>query len=405
MISKIYRENRQYFLGGLFFVGLFFPLFGQSVNFGLHSRIISQLFLLLSVALGLINFKITIKTLITAALIFLYVVLIMFYSQGERQLDYLLSIIIDKDDYRASKLSLFVQTTFVPLLAGFVLSSYARDKRFLMGMTYASLAMSLVAIFVGLKYSHYWFGGGYQVSAEWKESAVFSSISMTILHLAGFIAALEYSRSSKSKKFLLVFALMNFVFIVIYQQRTAWVYVVFVVVYTSFRREYRANIWRSGFKFCVVLALIAIAIYIMGRLGFLNERLLKYASQMNSLDLFASRSNYFEFAWQGFLDTPMGHGWGEYSVNGPFRYPHNVILEALYELGVIGGSIIIALLAMMALSVKGLLSTRFGNSTVGLTMGLLFGYLLVFALKAGDLNSLNIQLALALLFANYRRVL
>ncbi len=371
---------------------------------GLHSRLIGQILLLAVSFLGIRQFKVSLTTIITASVIFLYVILILFHSQGEHQLDYLFSLIVDKNNYYASKLSIFIQVTLVPLVAGFILSNKARDRRFLEGMVYASLAMSVFAILIGVKYSEYWFTSSYQAVVDRKDEALFSSISMTILHLAGFISAIECIKLKKLKVCFFGFALTNFIFIVIYQQRTAWVYMILVLTYVFLSGNKGLKVGFRLLRFFTAMLLVVMVVMAMLYAGILNERIVNYAMQMNSMDLFSSRSGYFDFALTGFFEHPFGNGWGSYSINGPFIYPHNVVLESLYELGVIGGVLIVVLLIMMLLSIRGLLRDKcsiiFGiNSSVA--VGLLFGYLVFFSQKAGDINSLNIPLSLLLLLSTY----
>ena len=381
---------------------------GQSVNFGIHSRLLGQMLLVLAVVLGLGGFHVSKKAIFTASVIFIYIMVLLFHSQGEGQIESLLSLSTDKNNYYSSKLSLFFQMSFVPLIAGFLLSGKARDNYFLQGMVYAALMMSVIAILVGIKYSSYWFSADYQVVTEWREEAVFSSISMSILHLAGFISAVECARTKNNKYIFSSLAMINVIFIVVYQQRTAWVFMVLSLIYIFLNRQNGLRIGKRIVFLFTAIVFIALAVVAMGHVGLLNDRIMSYALQMVSPELFSSRSGYFEFAWQGFLDRPLGNGWASYSLNGPFRYPHNVVLESLYELGIVGGITIIILLIMMLLSTKGLLDCRFsGNPALGngVVMGLLFGYLILFSLKAGDINSLNMQLSLSLLFSSYRRAI
>ncbi|HEY3417155.1 MAG TPA: O-antigen ligase family protein, partial [Armatimonadota bacterium] len=106
-----------------------------------------------------------------------------------------------------------------------------------------------------------------------------------------------------------------------------------------------------------------------------------------SLESIGGRLQLFTEAAQGFLAHPFGQGLGSFALIEPFySYPHNIILEAGYELGILG---VVAVVAMYILVIRRcwqLWHSPPHRFLAGLVV-MVFGY----NLKAGDISSITFQ--------------
>lgn len=132
--------------------------------------------------------------------------------------------------------------------------------------------------------------------------------------------------------------------------------------------------------------------------------------------LTVSRIDIFIKGFSGFLRSPvLGHGTGAfgYDTTGIDQrvYPHNIILELLYENGVIAGAIICIILWLAFRSwrqaIKYADSYGLGIETIETVSmsGLIFTFVLLQVLKSGDINDARIMFFhCGLLFASYHCV-
>lgn len=98
----------------------------------------------------------------------------------------------------------------------------------------------------------------------------------------------------------------------------------------------------------------------------------------------AGRGPAWEIAWRGFLAQPLGHGIGAYEISGGFfPYPHNVILEVAYELGILGLIGLLGIYAFMLRRVAQLWLSPPHRIFAAMTV-LVFLHML----KAGDLSNM-----------------
>jgi O-antigen ligase len=116
----------------------------------------------------------------------------------------------------------------------------------------------------------------------------------------------------------------------------------------------------------------------------------------------SARQQFRTLALDMWYERPwLGHGVGSFPIyvgRGPVRaYPHNIVLEALCELGIVGGGIVIAL--VMVPVWRSLRALRYGgpDARLRVIMLALILYTLFQALKSMDLMSQNgLYLALGL---------
>lgn len=146
-------------------------------------------------------------------------------------------------------------------------------------------------------------------------------------------------------------------------------------------------------------AVFLIGILIANEIGAVSVGVLGRAEGILQGRLFDSRAPLFLRAIRGFWEHPLGQGLASFSRPGGFpSYPHNVLLEALYELGVVGGVVWSVLLAFLVRTAHRLI--RVGDRDLpSLTIGLYLGYVLLYNLKSGDFTSAELFLSTTLLFS------
>ena len=97
------------------------------------------------------------------------------------------------------------------------------------------------------------------------------------------------------------------------------------------------------------------------------------------------RTSAWKYGIAAFVDNPFGHGLGSFpSYFSGINYPHNVLIEALFELGFFGG-VCIAILCVI--SVKWMLDAATVGSFGIEEFILLVGFL--YAIKAGDFQTIG----------------
>ena len=157
-------------------------------------------------------------------------------------------------------------------------------------------------------------------------------------------------------------------------------------------------------------ALGAASVFLLGilfanEIGAVSMGVLGRAEGILEGHLFDTRAPLYQRALSGCWEHPLGQGLASFSRSGGVNaYPHNILLEALYELGVVGGVVWAVLLAFLVRAAHRLI--RVGDRDLpSLIIGLYLGYVLLFNLKSGDLITTELFFAITLLFSCPRPVL
>jgi O-antigen ligase len=127
----------------------------------------------------------------------------------------------------------------------------------------------------------------------------------------------------------------------------ALIIVLFVSLFLSSSRE---RIKQRIAAFVIVLATVGLAFFLVGKQFIIVQRLVHFGGLSSAL-----RLRHFATAWRLFLDSPIiGHGTGGYAVTSIGRdirfYPHNVFLEILSELGIVGGFVLATFIVLTSLA-------------------------------------------------------
>jgi len=145
---------------------------------------------------------------------------------------------------------------------------------------------------------------------------------------------------------------------------------------------WRNLFWRLGL--CVLLGVTGLFTYvnIAPRLGSSYE----YFEELRRGEV-GGRAPLYENAWQGFLAHPFGQGIGAFERENPVpQYPHNIVLEVAYEMGVFG---LVCILGIYLLVVRRV--WQCWNSPPHRLLGILLLVIFLQPLKAGNIATFAFQ--------------
>jgi hypothetical protein len=390
--------DRKELIGFIACLGVFLPLFGQSISFGVHNRVLSFLMVILAAFMTvkyLKSYGFGKYHILYFFLVFVLLGLELLYSDSD-QIDNLLLFNYTNDSYYLNKLTMTYFVLIIPFISFFFVAPISLENGFIDGFLKGFFVLTILVIWVSYNSSEYWFVDDYALKKEYMDNdKKFSQINVTILHLLGVFLSIYYF-SEKKYIYALPLFLISSIFIIVYQQRSAWVYLFFSFLMFSFLQ---GNILKF-IKYLSIFIIIGFSVYFIGmEVGVFTDSVLRYGDQIFSGELLSSRTDSYERAWNGFLENPIGNGYASYSIYNPYRYPHNIILESLFEMGFFSSFILINILFFSLITMaRCFYIMKVHNDTRYLTIGLLIGYMLLISLKSGDLASTERLFVPTLLF-------
>ena len=144
------------------------------------------------------------------------------------------------------------------------------------------------------------------------------------------------------------------------------------------------------------IALLAMLLIVMpDNLRFRYERLL--SNDLGSS--IESRLDAYETAWKMLVDSPIiGMGTGSFrAYQGRLDYPHNIILEAMAENGIVGLVLLIGFIGSVWLRLIRALRASSGQDRVLIAgAGLIFVFMLIGSMFSGDLTSRTLWFSMGL---------
>lgn len=103
-----------------------------------------------------------------------------------------------------------------------------------------------------------------------------------------------------------------------------------------------------------------------------------------------SRTALWSLAWDGFAGSPLwGNGFGSFALVSPVEYPHNILLETAYELGILGVASLLLILGVAARNV-----VRYRRYPAVVALGAVTAFWLAGALVSLDLRHRYLWLCL-----------
>jgi hypothetical protein len=389
---------RVFFSGWLAFSGLCIPLFGRAFSLlGLHTRILGFLLFLAAMALGARKTKFCRSSLLVLFFVALHFLVALLYADPD-QIEKALALSVEPEPYAVSKLSRMLVFNGLPVVMGFFLSRLAVRSDFREGVVWSMVTWSFVGLVVGVLNSDYWFSPAASSAELWESRYLYSTIGMTLVLIGGFLAGLVQFLHGRRRVISLLLLVSCFVLIIAYSQRAAWIYCLLASLFLVGRTA--AVRPSAALKTALVAAsVILFGVLIANEIGAVSVGVLGRAEGILEGRLFDSRAPLFLRALSGFWEHPMGQGLASFSRSGGGNsYPHNVLLEALFELGLVGGFVWAVLLAFLVRTAYRLVKGGHRDLS-SLTIGLYLGYVLLFNLKSGDLTSTDLFFSLTLLFS------
>lgn len=116
-----------------------------------------------------------------------------------------------------------------------------------------------------------------------------------------------------------------------------------LAVMLLFGPPWRHMFWRIALGVLLGVAGVMTFLVVLPELGKSYE----YFQRLQRGDL-GGRTPLIQIAWDGFMAHPMGQGIGSFEEREPvYKYPHNIVLETAYELGIFGLLCVLALYVLV----------------------------------------------------------
>ena len=341
--SKYYQ--RLYFFIGIYStIGVLLPYFGRSFNlFGVHNRIISLSIIVSAVLISLPKFSISKARNGLFTFVLLLFSLIFLYAEDEHY-KFLMMIQPDLPFYEG-KLARIVQFTVPTLLMGYIVSVYRSNDSFVRGVWFGCIFCGILAFGIFWSYRMYFFGQTTAVFKEFSSIRLFSPLSFSVLISVCTICIMAIDMSTKLKligvSVILVVLLGS---ILVLRQRTHLIVICIYLLLWVIKLK-KAKILTVILLFGVALAVGTI---LFGDLVF-SETVIQYWEAAIDGHMVNRRLEIFMPTLEQSVEKPWGHGLGSHALYFEDEYPHNLFLEAFFELGIIGAILtgVIFLYAML----------------------------------------------------------
>ncbi len=289
-------------------------------------------------------------------------------------------------EYAGHKLTRILTLAIPTALVGVVARRFVVSPRFIDGITWTATVIAVIALGQLVAYRNTIRG---RDLSELREQAAFSTISVTLVFVFLQVVWCHRFLSERRHAWRPVLATLTALLgVFMLTQRTAMMLVVAFGLYVAFRdAQGRARVVGLGicFLFGLWVALDVAALTIDA-----GDLLAQFPAQVRRIEALLTAQDdstsirlvMWEFGWNEGWRVPEGHGVGAFAQYFPAnRYPHNIFIEALFELGVPAAILVGFLLAITIVTLVRLFRAR-PATLFALTLVTMFSY----ALKAGDLS-------------------
>jgi O-antigen ligase len=289
-------------------------------------------------------------------------------------------------DYAGHKLTRLLTLAIPTALLGVAARRFVGSRRFIDGFTWSTTVIAVIAL--GQLMVHRSTIRGSDL-ADLKEQAAFSTISVSVVFM--FLQIVWCHRYVVERRHAwrpLVATAIALLGVFLLTQRTAMLLVIAFGLYVAFR-DARGRARTIGLCICVIFGIwfamdvVALSVDAKGVLAQFPAQVRRIEGLLNAEDNSSSvRFLMWEFGWNEGWRLPEGHGVGSFAKYFPAnRYPHNVFIEALFELGIPGAILVAALLAITTSTIVRLFRAT-DATLIAFALLTTFSY----ALKAGDLS-------------------
>jgi hypothetical protein len=388
-ILKEFNEKRLFLIGFLSTIALSLPYFSQEFIrvFTIHPRIVS---VFLIVCIILISRRVKKRRIyrkkriiVDALVFFLLFSMVLYYYPDEGYLEFKQSYNLSEEyaSYKMGRVLVnFVPIIFMARICSTMIQSQYVKKGMVFGMLLVGILSLAIVFFKKSAFSSV-------VYSTYLDGINFGTIGMSLNIVLLLIATAEYlkhNRSIVAKVLAIGLVVGSLVTILMLSQRTAMLIALFLSLLIIYRLLNRFN-WML--LFVLIFVVIFLSSY---NLTWLIE---KYPTQIGRLTgLFSGSDNSvlgrvgaWSFCLNGFFNNPLGHGFGSFPVyyHG-MLYPHNVLMEAMFELGFVGA---IPVIGLLYISIKWAVSSILNNGFRLTLLIMIAGFLM--AMKAGSFESLG----------------
>ena len=327
--------NAAFMAGFLGVMGVLAPHFVRAVDVGMHNRVLGWCLLAGACFCALprldsrgVNWRDGLMGVV-------FLGLVACYSTGA-QLGELVHV-PSRLDYYGEKTAMTVQVCLPPLVAGLILSVLRMEPGFWSGIRAGAITSGCVAMGVMILNRHLLLSQTWVERAELRETGVISVIGFSLVLCFAVMAILGKARESSLWKAAISVGLaMPFLAaIIMIQQRSHLVFVCLIGAAMMFSWRQKAR----GLCLCAVVCGMAVIGW-QFREYIVGPQVQAYWDALLSGESASFRWQMMDFAMRGFWENPVGRGVGAFSLDYPFDermlYPHNLMAEAAYELGIPG---------------------------------------------------------------------
>ncbi len=292
------------------------------------------------------------------------------------------------DTYPGFKLTRLVLTSVPAVLAAVAVAPLVRHRSFVRGLRQGLLGVGAVAALELVRYGKLLGSGSYADWAQFSDRAAFSTIGLSMCFVFALLAAQARLRSEAGRYRGVVAVVVSVAAALAafaLAQRTA---LAMCIGFTALgvaagrRRRIGPALW-GALALAGSLAVVIVLFDNMGgSLGRQGYRLQVLAGAGDSSA--QSRFEMWAFCLESLARNPIGHGFGSFPQFHPVQfYPHNVLAEAAFELGLLGAAVVGAGIWLSLWLIARLARTEY--AVIGLCLAAGLGWVS----KAGDLSAIG----------------
>lgn len=289
-------------------------------------------------------------------------------------------------EYAGYKLTRLITLAVPTTIVGVIARRFVSSERFVTGLTWTGTAIAALAL-VELAMNR----GAVSSSqlSDLTERGSFSTISLSLVFVFLQIAwAHRYLTERRGVWRPIVASLVAMLGAFMLTQRTAMMLIAAFGLFIAFR-DARGRARAVGLGLCIAFGLwialdvAAVDLDTSGLLAQFPAQVRRVQALLSADDASSSvRVVMWKFGWEEGWRVPEGHGVGAFAQYFPAnRYPHNVFIEGLFELGVPGAVLVACLLVITTKTLVRLFRSP-GATLVALSLLAMFAYVL----KAGDFS-------------------
>ncbi len=385
--ARLCRTN--YVLGFLATMAVLYPMAGQSFSlFGYHSRLIASVLIAVASLASMSTFSLSRARNGLALLCVAFVVLAFLYADL-LQREAAFRIRFDTEYYNG-KLARILQICLPVLVLAYLMSPSRHHAAFLSGTRCCIFVCGLIGLAVFFSYADYYLGQTFSDVAALEQEGTHHTCGISIvLSLAAILLLDRFPWKGWSFPCLSLLALVLLLAVLLLRQRAHMIMLAVLVL---------ARFWSARTKlFSLAAVTIAFALVVGWIVGnyreyVLTETVRAYWQGAADGRMVEGRMELALQALEGIRTCPTGLGLGAFSLDHANKYPHNCVLEAFYELGVLG-AIVVGSMCLMGLRQLPVLFRKRAASDPGAEgwfVRAVVVFLLAHVLKSGSLEHIGI---------------